>query len=142
MLSSLFKQFKTNADREINGIEVKYDANADGSQPTFIIARIGAANRAYMKTLDRNLRPHRREVQLGTLDIETDYKLTLDTFVDEILKGWSHVLNEDGSPLMYNRTNAIALMKLLPDLYIDLRSRASEAANYRDAELEGEAKNS
>src|ERR1700733_13954310 len=132
---SLYKQFKTNLDKEQSGIEVKYGANEDGSIPTFTVSRLGASNRVYAKAIERASRPHRRMIQLGQLDTETDFTLTLEVFVDTILKGWENVFNEDGTKLEYSRGNALGLMRALPDLYTDLRTQASDASNFRDAEM-------
>lgn len=140
---SLYSQFGTNKDKEVEGIEVKiFDAeNADGTIPTFIICRMGGANKRYTKALEAAVRPYRRQLELGAMSNEKSESLFMEVFVDTILKGWQNVKAEDGSILEFTKQNAIALFKDLPDLYERLAEEARAAANFRMESLETEAKN-
>lgn len=142
-MSGLHKQFKTNSTKEIEGVEIEFPEaeNEDKSIPTFILSRMGASNKAYSKALDASTRPYRRQVQLGTLKNELAEELFKEVFVSTVLKGWKNIQKEDGTPLEFNKTNAIALMNELPDVYERLQAEAKEASNFRDFALEAEAKN-
>ena len=142
-MGGLFKQFKTSADSEVNGIEVKFEeaTNDDGTIPTFVIARMGKSNKAYSKALEAKTRPVRRLIELGTLPNEKAEDIFKDVFVDNVLKGWSNVYDEAGEAIPYTRENALMLMEALPDVYDRLTSEAGLAANFLEAAREKEAKN-
>lgn len=138
---SLFKQFETNRKKEQDGIEITYAPNADGSIPTFILARIGPSNVEFQKAIERETRPYQRLIDAKQLPKEKDLEIGLRVFCTTILKGWRNVQNRDGSLLEFNLQNAMFLMESLPDLYSDLRTQAVDASNYKDIEMENATKN-
>ena len=50
-MSGLFKQFKTNSTKEVEGVEIEFPEaqNDDGTVPTFVISRMGKSNKAQEK---------------------------------------------------------------------------------------------
>lgn len=142
-MSGLFKQFKTNSDKETAGVEIEFPEaqNDDGTIPTFIISRMGKSNKAYAKTLEAATRPYRRQVELGTMKNEVAEALFMSVFVDTILKGWKNVQDEKGVEILFSKESAIQLMQMLPDVYDRLQEEAKMSANFRDSALDEEAKN-
>jgi hypothetical protein len=138
---SLFAQFETSAEKEIEGVEITYGPNEDGSIPTFILSRMGQANKAYTKALNAATKPYARQIKLGTLADETSDDLFIRVFVKTVLRGWKNVYSKDGTLLPYSSANAIALLKALPDLYDDLSEKAQSAALFREETNEDDAKN-
>lgn len=142
-MSGLHKQFKTNSVKESEGVEIEFHEaqNEDGSVPTFVISRMGKTNKAYSKALEAATRPYRRQVELGTLKNEVAESLFMGVFVDNVLKGWKNVQDENGKELTYSKDAAIALLTELPDVYDRLQEEAKLASNFRDSALDAEAKN-
>lgn len=142
-MSGLFKQFKTNASKEVEGVEIEFPEaqNDNGTIPTFIISRMGKANKAYSKALEAATRPYRRQVELGTLKNEIAEGLFMGVFVDTVLKGWKNVQDENGEEITFSKEAATRLLEELPDVYERLQEEAKLAANFRDSGLEAEAKN-
>lgn len=140
-MSSLYKTYKTDAEKEIKGVEITFEPNEDGTVPTFIISRIAESNKEYTKALDAATKPYRRQMQLGTLPKAKDKAIFLDVFVSTIVLGWSNVQGEDGQNIPFNKANAIKLFTDLPDLLTELQVQASDAALFRVTALEDEAKN-
>lgn len=140
---SLFNQFKTDATKENEGIEIELSEveNEDGTSPIFIIARMGKSNKAYQKALDVAIKPHRRKAELGVMKNEVAEAVIRDVFCETVLKGWKNVYHDDGNPMQFNRENAITLMVELPELYERLQEEAKLISNFRFASLEAEAKN-
>lgn len=138
---SLFKQFKTDHEKEIQGIEITFEKNADGSTPTFIVSRMSRSNKEYAKVLEQMSRPYRRQIDMKLFTNQQSDDLMKEVFIKSVLKGWKHIFNEDGTPLVYNHENARTLFMLLPDLYDELLRQAQEMGNFRDEEKEAEAKN-
>lgn len=138
---SIYNQFATDKSKEVEGVDVTFPANEDGSTPTFKIARMGKSNKRYTKAVERASRPYRRQIELKTLDEATSEKLMLEVFVETILLGWANIQGRDGKPLPFNRANAIKLMEDLPDLYSELVEEASKASRFREEQMEAESKN-
>lgn len=138
---SIFKQFETNQQKEVDGISITYAPNADGSIPTFIVARIGPNNIEFAKAIERETRPYQRLIDQKMLPKETDLAIGRKVFCSTVLKGWSNIQNNDGTEIKFNQESAIFLMEKLPDLYADLRMQAVDASNYKDAEMEAVTKN-
>lgn len=140
---SLYKQFATNTDKEIEGIEVQMTEaeNEDGSIPTFVVSRMGKSNKRYSKALEAATRPYRRQIELGTMNNDKAEEIFMGVFVDTVLKGWKNVRDENGAELPFNKQSATKLFNDLPEVYERLQEEAKLSANFRDAALEEEVKN-
>lgn len=138
---SLFKQFKTDAHKEQDGVRVEYGANEDGSVPAFFVRRMHKNNRTYAKALEIATRPHRRAIELDTLDPKIAEKIFLDVFVSTILCGWENILSETGETLAFNKENAVMIFTALPELYEDLQEKARKVSMFMDNDMEEDAKN-
>ncbi len=140
---SLYKQFATNTEKEIEGIEVQMTEaeNDDGSIPTFVVSRMGKANKRYSKALEAATRPYRRQIELGTMNNDKAEEIFLGVFVDTVLKGWKNVRDESGADMPFTKQTATKLFKDLPEVYERLQEEAKLSANFREASLEEEAKN-
>lgn len=138
---SLFKQFATNKEAEQDGIWVEYGPNDDGTIPGFKIARAGKSNKKWAKAVERATKPHRRAMQLETLDNAVAEKLMQGVFIESILIDWRNVQGKDGKPLQLSKQNATDLFDALPELYDDLNDKANKVAIFREEALENEAKN-
>lgn len=138
---SLYENFETNKEREIGGVPMEYSPNKDGSVPTFHVTRMSRSNTRYTKRLEAATKPHRRAIQLETMDNTLAEKISMGVFVETILLGWSNIQGRDGKVIPFSKAAAIALFTDLPDLYDDLQGRASKASEFRDAAVEEEAKN-
>lgn len=145
---SLSKQFKTDADKETNGIRVEYAPNADGTIPTFVISRASRGNKRYLAALERHTKPHRAAIDRKVLPAEVAENVFRQVFIDGVLQTWENVPKSDvsGNPeaegyAEFNSANANSLFARLPDLYQDLNERSADASNFRDAALEEDGKN-
>ena len=145
---SLSAQFKTDNDKEVNGVPVTFGENADGSVPTFTVSRMSRTNQRYAKALERASKPYKRQIDNGTFDAVASEKLLMSVFVDSVLTGWDNILLSDvtGNPddkgfAMFSRENALALFTNLPELYAELSGQANNLSLYRAAELEADAGN-
>jgi len=138
---SLYKNYATNPALEINGAEVTFAANDDGTVPTFIVARITDSNMEYRKALLEASKPYQRQIDLKILSPEKDAAIFFDVFLSAILKGWSNILDENGNVFPYTKANARKLLTDLPDVYKELQAQANNAALFRKTVLEDQAKN-
>lgn len=138
---SLYNQFETNKEAEVEGVEVEYGANADKTVPKFRISRMSKANKKYTKALERATRPHRRAIELETMNNDLAERLFMGVFVDTVLLGWSNVQDREGKNIAFNKENALKLFTDLPELYDDLQEKAKKASLFREEAIEEEAGN-
>lgn len=138
---SLYENFETNKEREVGGVPMEYSPNKDGTIPTFNVTRMSRSNVRYTKRLEAATKPHRRAIQLETMDNNLAEKISMQVFVDTILLGWSNIQGRDGKAIPFSKAAAIVLFTDLPDLYDDLQGRASKASEFRNEVIEEEAKN-
>lgn len=140
-MSGLFNQFKTSKIAEIEGIEVRFKPNDDGTIPCFRIARMSKGNVRYTKSIEARTRSHRKDILDKSLTNEAAEEINLNVFCDSILLGWENVIGEDGKIMLYTWESAKKLMQELPDLYDLLKEKAEDIDNFLSSNLEAEAKN-
>ena len=148
-MSSLRKNFATNADKEITGVKFVAGINdSDGSEIVFYIARSGGANSEFGKELERLTRPYRSQIGLKTLPADTDKKIYIEAFASSVIKGWDNVSEADISGnaadtgyAPFTKQNAVNLLTALPELFDMLKSFADEVSNFRDENKDDDAKN-
>jgi len=138
---SLFKRYKTDADRETSGVWISYGTTADGRTIEFKIARAGGQNKAYEKRFEALTRPYRRQIQTESLDDETSDRIVRQLFAETIVLGWRNVEDEEGKPIAFSAEACRKLFDELPDLFRDIREDATKQAIFRQDVLERDAGN-
>ena len=142
---SLFAQFATNQKAEAEGIPVTFGGtNEDGTVPTFMLARMGRANKRYLKMLEVETKANAVALRTSTLDSEADERITRRIFCRTVLVGWKNIIvpevfEQDG-PVHYSHENAEKLMVALPELYSELTRRAQDFTTFRTEEIERDSK--
>jgi len=138
---SIYKQFKTSKAHEEEGIVVRFKANDDKTIPSFKIGRACRSNVKWAKTFEAKTRPFKEDIDNKSISEEVANKLNIEVFVDSLLQGWENIQRPDGKPLVYNRENAIKLFMDLPELYETLNAKASDVANFLEANIKEYEKN-
>lgn len=133
---STYGTFKTDANYETNGITLDF-----GSAGKIRIARAGGANMNYKKKMMALTKPHRRAIQLGTLDDAVFDNILHQAYAETVLLGWEGVTGPDGKPLDFSKENAIRLFTDLPELFSQIVKSAENAALFRVDQLEADSKN-
>ena len=165
----IFRQFATNKQAEREGVGLTYEANADGSIPTLLVARVRRNSIAYQAVFERVTRPYKD--RLNNLTPEEDTLIMQKVFLEVGLKGWQHIRLPEGvagigrgdgaeypgdpeqsksdwlkdNAAMYDipfsKENALALFSVLHDMWLDAAERATDPDTYRIGDLEAMAKN-
>lgn len=145
---SLSSQYKTDENKEINGVAVTFPPNKDGSIPTFYVARMNEANPQYAARIAALMKPYKRQIDAGTLPDAKMREITKEAFLSTVLKGWQNVELSDVTGdkndigfADFNKVNSSALMTNLPAVYLVLLQDATDLARFLQEELEEEAKN-
>lgn len=147
-MSSIRKYFMMNHKAEQDGIWVQVN------DVRFKLARAGGSNKNFAKTLERLTRPHRRAIQLETLDPALGEEIMRRTYAETVVLDWdgpdeSDVVSDptavrEGTvydSLPFSVENCVALLKAQPDLFNLIRELADNSTNYRQSALEDNAGN-
>jgi hypothetical protein len=151
-MASPFSLFKTDPDKEREGVIVNY-----GDEAWFKIARAGGANKRYLNMMGERLKPYRRQIQTETMDEKLADRIVMEVFTDTVLLGWgsriedpddpsktvdvNYIEDEGGARLDFNRENALRVLGELPELFAALRAEAERLGNFTAAVKEEDAKN-
>lgn len=133
---SLYKHYETSTKLSTKGAPVKFEANEDGTIPTFFIARSHNSNQLFAKAVASHYAK-------GT-DNMSEEELTeanLNIFLEGNLMGWENVLDRKDKPMPFSKENATTLLSDLPDVYQRLRIASNELANYLKTAEEKAVKN-
>jgi hypothetical protein len=139
----LREKFATNTDLEVDGVWNQFDESF-----RVRIARASTNNLRYSKALEKATKPFRR-----TLDMVSNEQQTLilkEVYAKTIVTGWQTMkdgewvdgINIEGDEIIpCTPENIMRVFKELPDLFTTIQQFADEAAVYRQAALDKEAKN-
>lgn len=149
-MSSMFDQFETNDNLERDGIWIDYgDFRVKA-------AHAGGSNKNYQKFAEMKMKPLRRAIASGTIDDRRAQIILHEIYAKTIIKDWQYLDGKDkdgnpiyksgiptkeGEPIEVNEKNIIHTFKLLPALFNDIQSVATEISGYLAADLEEDAKN-
>jgi len=141
---SLRSAFKTNRNKEVDGFwfEDTGVINKDGTTPGFLLARASQSNPKFAKAAEQVGKKLKRKIENDLVSNDEAKSINMALFLDTVLLDWRNVqLEDDGVNFPFTRGNADALFLELPDLYEILDTEAKRASNFRDAEVEDDAKN-
>lgn len=144
-MSSIRRYFMMNKNAETGGIWVQVN------DVKFKIARAGGSNKAFAKTLERLARPHRRAIQLESLDASLGEEIMHRAYAEAVMVAWdgpdeSDIMaqadtDKEYAPLTFSVENCLALFKAQPDLFSLIKELADNSANYRQGTLEDDSGN-
>ncbi len=134
---SIYAQFET-----VNGtVAKKFAPNADGTIPTFYLARMAETNREFQLAMATALAPYSAEIRLGVFKNEKKQEIFNNVFAEYIVKGWENIQDREGNNIPYSKDACVSLLNDLPDLYDVLYKFAGEISNFLVANQEADAKN-
>jgi len=141
MTKSIYDLMNTDSSLETNGVWVSY-----GDYGRFLIARAGGSNARYLTAMLSKTKQYRKQLQVqmnspdkATIDLMRSINIQL--MAECILLNWEGVVDRLGAPLPYSKEAALQLLQDLPELYDSLQAQSTEMANFRNADLEADAKN-
>jgi len=147
-MANAYKMFDVDKKVEQDGILLNY------GDFRFRIARAGGSNQRFRKLLQAKLKPYRHQLDNDTMDEQVSELLFRECYAEAVVLGWeSKVVAADGTEtwvptletpagkLPYSVANCVQVLTDLPELFRDLQSMSSKAANFRRFEEEEDAKN-
>jgi hypothetical protein len=135
---SIFDIFKTDERLEREGRWINYGDKGG----RFLVAHIKQRDSAYSKLFRARLKPYRHQIQTETMDEGVLRDIMLDVFAEKGLLGWEGVRGADEEEIPHSVEKAKWLLRELPAFYDDLFEMATDFSNFKQSEMEEDAKNS
>lgn len=141
---SMYDLFKTDDSIEQSGVFLNYGSFR------VKIARAGGGNKRYIKTLEAKTRPIRRAIETETVDEKVSRQLMMELYAETIVLDWETEVDgkmekgiegPDGKIMPFSKENVLLTFKNLPDLFQDIIAQAGKVSNFRQMQLEEDAKN-
>lgn len=129
---SLYKRFKTDPDKEKEGMPVRFDDTT-----VITVARAGGGNKKYVKAMERV----QRKLNVRQPDNSESMEILREVYADTVILSWEGVVDEDGIPMLCDKPNKIKLLHDLPELFTELRRVAESMETFKAAEIEESAGN-
>lgn len=137
---SLYKLYKMDPKIESQGIWFTIGTGEE-KPARFLLARAGGSNKKFNRAFEQRTAPVRRQMQLGTLDDQTDLRIMAEVYAESVILGWENVLGEDGKSLEFTFNNCVKLLTDLPELFGEIQQQAKRISAYRADLREDDAGN-
>lgn len=99
----------------------------------FLIAHI--SNMRFQRALARYQQPHRRKLEAGTLDPQTNRDILCRAMAEGLLIGWEGVGSESGQPQPYSPEAAFTALTKNMEFRDFVSEFSLNLANFRDNEI-------
>lgn len=119
-------------DADLSTVDTGVWGEFEGSK--FLIAHI--SNMRFQRALSRLQQPHRRKIESGQLDPETNRSIVCKAMAEGILLDWTGVTMKDGKEVTYNSGNAYQVLMGNPEFRDWVSEFATNLANFRANEVE------
>ncbi len=140
----MYDTFETDPSMEQEGVFLDY------GDFRVRIAHAGQGNSKYVKYAEKKLKTVRKAMEAGALGNERSMAIMIDIYAESIILDWqvrngddwkSGIEARDGSVMQFTRENVESTLRALPNLFLDIQQQSQSIANFRRADLEGEAGN-
>ena len=133
----IYARFGTSKPMEQQGIVLDF-----GDDGRIKIARAGGHNQQFAEVYNRRFRPHAKKQRQGNLSEEVATRTLAEVYAEAIIRDWEDIKDVHGNSIPYSFANCVGLMLDLPDLFLEIRNSAVEAAYFRTDEIEEAVGNS
>jgi hypothetical protein len=138
---SLYKQFKTNNKTESEGTWVTFGVDDKGDSIEFLLARAGGSNKKFLSLSEKLFKPHRRQLQSGSINKDLVLKLTQEIYAKTVVIDWKNVRDDQDNLFPFSVDNCIKLFNDLPEFFNELVRITDDINLYKDSEREEDVKN-
>jgi len=122
----------TDKEREsVSGVWLDFP---EGRQ--FLCLRAGGANKKFLRLFQTAIKPHRRQMERGTLDPDKSDALMRDVYAKTIVLDWRGIKDASGKPVPCSQANVIAFFTQFTELFNDLVALCSDMAQFTDEAIE------
>ena len=95
---------------------------------------------AYARAFARITKPHRRQMDAGTLDEELSKELHAEIYAEAIVVGWRGInKRETDEPIPFNKVEVVKFLLAVPEVFQIIKNSAESMDTFRQEEIEEEA---
>lgn len=102
----------------------------------FRVLRAGGSNHKFARAFQQAIKPHRRQMDKGTLDTETTDAIMREVYAKHIVIDWEGIKDENGVAVPCTPENVQAFFVAFPEIFGDVISYATEMATFSIENLE------
>lgn len=119
-------------DADLSAIDKGVWTEWSGSR--FLIAHI--SNMRFQRALARFQQPHRKKLETGTLDPQTNRDILCRAMSEAVLLDWDKVVSKSRDTVVYTPENAFKALQSNPEFRDFVAEFATQMANYKSEEVE------
>jgi hypothetical protein len=121
-------------DRDIEGKEgvwLKFPGDRE-----FLVLRAGGSNSAFSRRFQQLIKPHRKQIDRGTLDPQVSDDLMRQAYCETVVKDWRGIKDPMGTPIPWSKEAGMAFFAAFPELFSEVVELASSYTTFQHAEVE------
>lgn len=130
-LDDVFKVDKRHAEEGVDFVVKRANPEEGTAELSFRVRHFSTENSRTKAAMAAYLKPHVRQIELGTLDQKIKDEIEIKLFLDISLVSWQGV-EIDGKSADCNKENATKLFKSLPNLFKSLLAYSQDFTNYKE----------
>lgn len=124
--------YVTDKDREAStGIWFKFP---EGRR--FLCLRAGGSNRKFLRAFQTAIKPYRRQMDRGTMDPDKSDEIMREVYARTVILDWDGIKDSAGQAVPFSTPNVVEFMSAFPELFNDLVTLCSDAAQFSEEALE------
>ncbi len=102
----------------------------------FRCLRAGGSNKRFIRAFQAAIKPHRRQMDRGTLDPEVSEQIMREVYSRTVVLDWKGIKDAEGQDVPYSPEAAVELFKAVPEMFNDITTLCADMAVFTDGELE------
>lgn len=102
----------------------------------FKCLRAGGSNKKFLRTFQHLIKPHRRQMERGTLDTDISDDIMRRVYAKTIVLDWKGINDAKKQPVPFNQQNVVAFFMAFPEVFNDLVTLCSDMATFSEEQLE------
>lgn len=102
----------------------------------FRVLRAGGSNKKFLRALNAAIRPHKRAMDRGTMDVETSDEIMRSIYAKHVVVDWDGIKDEKGKKVPCTPENVAEFFKVFPNLFSDLTTLATDMAQFSEDRIE------
>ena len=120
--------YLTSKELEQDGVWLRFPGDR-----RFLVRRAGGSNTRFQRVLQHLMRPHRRQMDRGTLAPEKMIEIMRVAYAKAVVIDWDGIRDDAGQPVPLTEENAIAYFEAFPELFNEIIERAGEVATFSES---------
>ena len=102
----------------------------------FRILRAGGSNQRFNRAFQAAIRPHRRAMERGTMDLEESQEIMRRVYAKYVVIDWEGIRDSEGKEIPYSVQAAELFFEAFPNLFDDLVRLATEMSLFSEKTIE------